>query len=52
MDVYQNIEVLYILQKNLLDKFVWKTFHMIDQVKMNKLRQKNSILPSFKKNIW
>jgi len=40
MDVYQSNEIFRILRENLLDMFVWKTFHMIDRVKMNKLRLK------------
>jgi len=34
MDDYQNIE-FYILRENLRDLFVWKTFSMIDRVKIN-----------------
>jgi len=37
---YENTEVYHILRKKLLHKFAWKTFHMIDRVKINKLRLK------------
>ena len=51
MNMYKNIEDFYILRENLLDKFIWNAFHIINRVKMNKLRRKNKVLPSFKQNI-
>jgi len=35
MDENQNNEDFYVLRENSLEKFVWKTVHMIDRVKMN-----------------
>jgi len=48
MDMYYNIH-FNILRENLLDKFVLKTFYMIDQVKMNKLRRKKVHYRRFRK---
>jgi len=41
MDVYQNIEVFYILRENMLSKSLSKIFHLINRVEINKLRIKN-----------